>query len=235
MGESRAVTVSAGLSAIAGAAALLLSGVLHPDAGDTGIHREAYLTMASGANWDIAHWMLVIGFLLTSVTFALIMDVPRLAKRRMLMGFTRVAMLASLFMTVHGIPHLLVASELEPLASGGPAPLYEFTRWTEAVGLPFFGLAVAAVALAGMRERALSGRWMALVGAVGAIVFGVAGLLTAGFEVGGADVLFPLSGLISLWLAWSGVRLIRTAVAQADRYDVPNEAVSREPAKAVTA
>lgn len=138
-------------------------------------------------------------------------------------------------MTVHGIPHLLVSSELEQLASGGPAPLYEFTRWTEAVGLPFFGLAVAAVALAGMRERTLSGRLAAILGATGAIVFGVAGLLTAGFEIGAADVLFPLSGLISLWLAWSGVRLIRTVVTQANRYDVPNEAASREPAQAVTA
>ena len=235
MGESRAVTFSAGLFAIAAAIALLVSGVLHPDAGDAGLHREAYLTMASGANWDIAHWMLLIGFLLMSVTFALIMDVPRLAAHKMLMGLSRVAMLASLFMTVHGIPHLLVSSELEQLASGGSAPLYEFTRWTEAVGLPFFGLAVAAVALTGMRERALSGRSIAILGAVGAIIFGVAGLLTAGFEIGAADVLFPLSALISLWLAWSGVRLIRTAVAQADRYDVPNEAVSREPAKAVTA
>lgn len=79
MGESRAVTFSAGLSAIVGAIALLLSGALHPDAGDTGVHREAYLTMASGASWEIAHWLLLIGFLLMAVTFALFMDVPRLA------------------------------------------------------------------------------------------------------------------------------------------------------------
>lgn len=235
MGESRAVTFSAGLFAVAAAIALLLSGVLHPDAGDADTHREAYHTMASGANWDIAHWMLLIGFLLMSVTFALFMDVPRLAERRMLMGFTRVAMLASLFMTVHGIPHLLVASELEQLASGASAPLYEFTRWTEAVGLPFFGVAVAAVALTGMRERALSGRSIAILGAIGAIVFGTAGLLTAGFAIGAADVLFPLSALISLWLSWCGVGLIRCALTQTTRHDVPNEATSREPAQAVTA
>jgi hypothetical protein len=227
MGESRAVTAIAGLFAIAAAIAMFLSGILHPDAGNADSHREAYHTMASGANWDIAHWMLLIGFLLISVTLALIVEVPRLAAHRLLMAFSRVAMIASLFMTIHGIPHLLVASERDQLASGGPAPLYEFTRWTEAVGLPFFGLAIAAVALAGMREKALSGRSIAILGAIGALVFGTAGLLTAGFAIGAADVLFPLSALISLWLSWWGVGLVRCAIAQSDRSNLPNEAPSR--------
>jgi hypothetical protein len=235
MGESRAVTFSAGLVAIAAAVALMLSGVLHPDAGDADSHREAYLTMASGSNWDLSHWMLLLGFLLISVTLALFMEVPHLAERRMLMAASRVAMLAALFMTIHAIPHLLVASEVEQLANGGQAPLYEFTRWTEAVGLPFFGLSLAAVALAGMRGCALSRNWVAILGAIGALVFGTAGLLTAGFAIGAADVLFPLSALISFWLSWSGIGLIRAAVVGAAQCAVPTKTVRREPADAVTA
>jgi|GEM_PF-4806965 len=235
MGESRAVTVIAGLVSIAAAIALLLSGMLHPDAGNTDNHREAYHTMASGANWDLSHWMLLIGFLLITVTLALIMDVPQFAANRLMMASARVATIASLFMTIHAVPHLLVSSEREQLASGGAAPLYEFTRWTEAVGLPFFGLSIAAVALASMRGHALAGRSIAILGAIGALVFGTAGLLTAGFAFGAADVLFPLSALISLWLSWLGVGLVRCALAQFRWSTLQNEAPghTQDPAVAI--
>lgn len=225
MNQDRIITLAAGVFAVAAGVSLFLAGILHPHDGGAHTHIKAYATMAASDNWEIAHWFMLIGFLLLAVTFSLFVDTPRLSRFTTLTAVSRIAMLGALFMAIQSIPHLLVSTEEAQLADGISAPLYAMTRWMEAVGLPLFGLAGAGVALAGIQGRALCGRWMAIIGIIGSLAYGFAGLLSAGFQVGQGAMLFQVGALMSVWLVWSGVSLARAALAGVSE---------RQPAAAMT-
>lgn len=215
MKQDRIITLAAGVFAIAAGISMFLAGFLHPHDGGADTHLKAYATMAANDNWEVAHWFMLIGFLLLAVTFSLFVDTPRLTRFPTITAVSRIAMLGALFMAIQSIPHLLVSTEEAQLADGVSAPLYAMTRWMEAVGLPLFGLAAAGVALAGIQGRALCGRWLAIIGIIGSLAYGFAGLLADGFQVANAAVLFQVGALMSVWLVWSGIRLARTALAGA--------------------
>jgi hypothetical protein len=52
-------------------------------------------------------------------------------------------------------------------------------------------------------------RIVTALGIVGAVAFGLGGVLTMGFEMPQAGILFPFGGLVGLWIVWTGVQLMR--------------------------
>lgn len=204
----------AGLLAIASGIATLLAGALHPSPTDATTMHDAVLEMTASANWDAAHWASLAGFPLLAVTLALLIDVPHLAGRTTVLALARVALVGALFMAVEAAVHLVSAGERPLLAAGEHTPLLDVSQQMQTVGWPLFGLGIAGLALAGIREQALSGRWAGIVGAIGGIGLALGGFLTEGLEIIQAGILFPLGLLMSLWLIWVGVRLSRAALGE---------------------
>lgn len=214
MRDTRWLTFVAGLLAIASGVATLLNGVLHPSPTDAASMRDAVLEMTASANWDAAHWAALIGFPLVAVTLALLLDTPRLVPHGTLRALVRVSMAGALFMAVEAAVHLVSVSERQQLVAGEPTPLLELSRHMQTLGWPWFGLGMAGLALAGMQGQALSGRWAGIMGAIGGVALAAGGFLTEGMEIIQAGVLFPIGILLSLWLVWVGIRLVRSTVAR---------------------
>ena len=213
MRDTRWSTFVAGLLAIASGVATLLSGVLPPSPTDAATMRDAVLEMTTSANWDAAHRASLIGFPLVAVTLALLLDAPRLVQHHTLRALVHVSVAGALFMTVQAAVHLVSVSERQQLAAGEPTPLLDVSRHMQTVGSPWFGLGMAGLALAGMQGHVLSGRWSGIMGALGGIAFAAGGFLTEGLAIIQAGVLFPGGILLSLWLVWVGIRLVRSTVA----------------------
>ncbi len=213
MRDARWLTLVTGLLAIASGVATLVSGVLHPSPTDAATMRDAVLEMTASANWDAAHWASLIGFPLVAVTLALLLDAPRLAHHVTLRTLVRVSMAGALFMAVEAAVHLVSVSERQQLVAGDPTPLLEVSRHMQTVGWPWFGLGMAGLALASMQGHVLCGRWAGIMGALGGIAFAAGGFLTEGLGIIQAGVLFPVGLLLSLWLMWVGIRLVRSTVA----------------------
>ena len=213
MRDTRWLTFAAGLLAFASGVATLVNGALHPSPTDAASMRDAVLEMTASANWDAAHWGALIGFPLLVVTLALLLDTPRLAHHATLRALVRVSLAGALFMAVEAAVHLVSVSERQQLVAGGPTPLLEVSRRMQTVGWPWFGLGMAGLALAGMQGHVLSGRWSGIMGALGGVAFAAGGFLTEGLAIIQAGVLFPVGLLLSLWLMWVGIRLVRSTVA----------------------
>ncbi|HEX2281123.1 MAG TPA: hypothetical protein VHG52_05100, partial [Thermomicrobiales bacterium] len=204
----------AGVLAVISGVTTILAGALHPSPTDATTMHEAVMEMTASSNWDAAHWASLIGFPLVAVTLALLIEAPHLTGRTTVLGLARVAMLGALFMSVEAAVHLVSGGERAQLAAGEPTPLLDVSQHMQSVGWPWFGLAIAGLALAGIQNKALSGRWPGIIGAVGGVALAMGGLLTEGLEVIQAGILFPLGMLMSLWLFWVGIRLSRAALGE---------------------
>lgn len=213
MRDARGLTFVAGLLAVASGVATLLAGVLHPSPTEAGSMRDAVLEMTASASWDVAHWASLIGFPLLVVTLALLLETPRLEQHNTLRALVRVSMAGALFMAVEATVHLVSVSERQQLVAGDPTPLLEVSRRMQTIGWPWFGLGMAGLALVGMQGRVLCGRWAGIVGVLGGLAFAAGGSLTEGLAVIQAGILFPVGLLLSLWLMWVGIRLVRSTVA----------------------
>jgi hypothetical protein len=96
---------------------------------------------------------------------------------------------------------------LEPYSSGQAAPMVDLVDAMQAVGWPALGLGFGLVAFG---TPALTPRWVAVLGVVGAASVGMAGLLAQGLHLLQAGVLFLGGNLLALWMVWAGIRVARS-------------------------
>ena len=192
----------------AGGVGFFLAGALHPQPGsDTEGMRAAMTSMLSHPHWPLSHWIgLVTGLLLAWGLWTLL-DTGWAGRSAAGRAGARLAVLATLFMSVQWAVEIAARGALAAYSGGAPAPIVDLIDAMQAVGWPTLGLGFAMLAV-GVREAAP--RWLGLLGAIGAAAVGLAGLLAQGLHLLEAGVLFLGGNLLAVWMVWAGVRTVRS-------------------------
>jgi hypothetical protein len=182
-----------------------LAGILHPQ-GHGDDFTTAVSSMLNSAQWPIAHWIALTSALLLVWAVWLLHDSGLIGRSGIGNAGARLTILGGVFMAVQFAVELAAHSEATALAAGQPHPMTELTESMQSVGWPAWalGLGLLILGTAGLVPRVVTA-----LGIIGAIAFGFGGLLTMGFEMPQAGILFPFGGFVGLWIVWAGIQLTR--------------------------
>lgn len=202
---SRPRDVVTGWALVAGAALFLPSGLLHPEPGP-GTGLQQIHDMVTDSTWIPSSLLALGAFTLFAVAFARLSASADQLRRVLRWGaLTSAAVAAGSFVYLFG------RVGAEPLARDESTWFSSFMFVTHLVVNPAWGLAVAAVAVAGARyqRRGSPGRLLSLlVGAAGGLAWTVSMLTAPYLDVD--DVLFPVAGtLLTGWFLAHGVAFLR--------------------------
>lgn len=117
-----------------------------------------------------------------------------------------VAVAASILLVLESIPHLAAAFEESAVLAGQPTPFLTGHLIGAAVVYPLFGFSVAALAL--LSGRSLVHPIIGVLGAIGAVVWGVAPLAVGPLGIDALGVLFAGAQLWTAWFVVVGVRAL---------------------------
>ncbi|MEJ2865347.1 hypothetical protein [Actinomycetospora flava] len=188
-------------------ALLLVAGVLgfvgsllHPT-GDPTLSGDAAVAAEIGDPlWTPSHLLLLVFVALLVPGFL------GLARSGVLSGAARtaarVASGAAIVWVVESVPHLLAAADHHALLAGQPTPFLTAHTVTAGIVYPLGAFPIAALALLGGRR--LAHPVLNVLGAVGAVAFGIAGF--AAYLLGSEQLLdlFAGSMLLTAWIAVAG-------------------------------
>ena len=181
---------------------LLISGIL----GFVGslLHLTGDTALASEVGdplWVPSH-VLVLGFVALLVPGLL-----GLARSGVLSGAARTAALVAfgvaIVWVVESVPHLLAAADHHALLTGQPAPFVTGHLIGATIVYPLGGLSIAALALLGGRR--LAHPVLNVLGAIGAVAFGIAPIAYDVLGIEELGDLFAGSLLLTAWLVAVGV------------------------------
>jgi hypothetical protein len=202
---SRPRDVGVGVALVAGAALYLPSGLLHPEPGP-GTALQQIHEMVHDSMWIPSALLAVGAFALFAVAFARLSagsDRMRLVLRW--------AALASVAVAAGSFVYLFGRAGAEPLARDESTWFSSFMLLTHLVVNPAWGLAVAAVAVAGARvqRRGVRGRLASLIaGTAGGLAWTVSMATAPYLDLD--DVLFPVAGtLLTGWFLAHGIAFLR--------------------------
>ncbi|WP_369244385.1 hypothetical protein [Streptomyces sp. R41] len=202
---ARAKATITGWLLLAGGTAFLVGGGMHPrvDAPDGGA-KERLRIMFEDGGWYPSQALMLAGT--ACIAAALI----TLVRRRLPAGAPSVryaAMVAAVgaaLASVALLVHLLAAGEADRLVGGGATPITDTLVVVDTIAIPLFGLAIAALALAGALTRSLGNVVVAIPGVVGGVGYAfAAGTILISDRL---DGLFPTAIGIALWAAAVGVQ-----------------------------
>ena len=199
---------------------LLISGILgfvgsllHPQ-GDPTLTGDAALASEVGDPLWIPSHVLVLGFVALLVPGLL-----GLVRSGVLSGAARTAALiafgAAIVWVVESVPHLLAATDHHALLTGQPAPFVTWHLVGATIVYPLGGFSIAALALLGWRR--LAHPVLNVLGAVGAVAFGIAPIAYDVLGIEELGDLFAGSLLLTAWLAAVGATALvrqRSSVPQ---------------------
>jgi len=204
-GEIRTGRIGGPLLA-AGGVGFFLAGALHPQPiGATTFH-DAMVTMLSNPRWPAAHWTALVTGVVMAWAVWLLVDGGWVRGSIAALAGARLAILATLFMSVQWAVEIAARGGLDAYAQGQVVPMAMLVEAMQGVGWPALGVGFALLALC---VPASAPRWVAILGAVGAVAIGLGGLLTEAFHIPQAGVLFLGGHLLALWMVWAGVRATR--------------------------
>jgi len=195
----------AGISLAVAGVLTELAGFLHPQGGDVEFH-TAIASMLTDSRWPVAHWFALVAALLLACTVWVLTDAGWTGDSFVARAGSRLTIIATTFMAVQFAVELAARSEASAVAASQAEPLTELTRSLQAVGWPAWSLGFILLMLGVPRAAP---RIIAVLGIIGALATGAAGILTMGFEITAVGFLFPIGGLLYLWVIWAGVRLAR--------------------------
>lgn len=202
---SRPRDVGVGVALVAGAALFLPSGLLHPEPG-AGTALQQIHEMVHDSMWIPSALLALGAFALFAVAFARL-SAGADQMRRVL----RWAALASVAVATGSFVYLFGRAGAEPLARDESTWFSSVMLVTHLVVNPAWGLAVAAVAVAGARvqRRGVRGRLASLVaGTVGGLAWTVSMATAPYLDLD--DVLFPVAGtLLTGWFLAHGIAFLR--------------------------
>jgi hypothetical protein len=197
---------------VAGGALFFAGGPLHPHEDPPGVSVKEHLRiMFEDPNWYPSHLLLLAGMVLIA---AALVALARTRADRTLTVAAVAAVLGAAGMALH----LAAAVDADAIAAGGSTPVVDVQVVVETITVPFFGLAMAALAVVGARTRTLGNAVVAVAGVLGGLGYALAGatfLLTDRF-----DGLFPAAAGIALWTLAAGIRRVlrrQAAPAGSDR------------------
>jgi len=195
---------------IAGGVLFLIGGALHPGEDSSLPEEEATAEFIGAGTWVPAHALIVagtIGFMIGLFALARSSMPSSPAARRA----AWVAALAAVLLVVEGAFHLAAFVDEDAARSGAATPVLSTHMVMSLIIYPLFTLALAALAL--LSGRTLTHPVVGVLGAIGAIAFGVAPALVGPAGIDSLAVLFGVGGiLMSLWFIVVGVSaLIRAS------------------------
>ena len=196
------------------AGALVLGGVLffvgggmHPDEDPPDVTlKEHLLLMFRDPGWYPAHVVLLAGTALIALALVALVrggaldGVPRVRRVAVVAAVAAVASAPAALM------HLAAAVDADRISVHHATPFTDVALVVETVTTPFFGLAMAALAVAGAATRTLGNPVTAVACVVGGLGYALAGstfLVTDAF-----DPLFPAAAGVAVWAAAAGVGLL---------------------------
>jgi hypothetical protein len=187
--------------AVAGLAFIVV-GMLHPHVDGPTDYNVVIATMLQAPIWVAAHKTATATGLLLATALWLLIDVDFGRESIWSDGGSRLALVATLFMTVD--------FSVEAAAKSSTA-LLALVDQMQSVGWPAFGLGYALVAAGAKNAAPLAVR---CIGAAGALAMGLAGLLVVGLHILYLEPLFAGGFFLGLWMMWAGVRTARSMSAQ---------------------
>lgn len=194
-----------GLALAVGGVGFFAAGALHPQGDQSGSFRETIASMLQDPTWALAHSVALVSALVLAYGVWLLARSGRTDGR---VGRTggRLAIAGLTLMAVEFVVEIAAVSQVEAYAAGDPAFLVELTEPMQAIGWPALGVGFAMLALG---SPALAPRWVAVLGSLGALAIGVAGILVEGFHVLEVAPLFAGGNVLAIWMIVAGVRLAR--------------------------
>jgi len=198
----------------------LIGGALHPNDDTSLPEAEQTAESLGAAAWIPAHALLLVGsvgFLIGLVALARSpMSLPTAARRA-----TWVAAVGAALFVVEGVFHLGAFADRDAVLSGEATPLLSTHMAMGLVAYPLFAFAVAALAV--LSGHTLTHPVVGVIGAIGAVAFGVAPTLVGAAGIEALVFLFPVGGIIlGLWITVAGVMaLIRGSARQRASIPIP--------------
>lgn len=188
---------------IAAGVLFVIGGALHPSEDSSLPDAEATAETLGAATWIPSHASLLvstIGFLIG--LFALVRsDVPlSTAARRA----AWVATVGGALYALEGVFHLAAFADEDALLAGDSTPFLSTHTTMAVVVYPLFTFAVAALAV--LSRATLTHPVIGIVGALGAVIFGLAPALVGLADIESLGWMFPVGGsLMALWFTAIGV------------------------------
>ncbi len=205
LGGTAAASRLAGSSLVVGGVAFFVGGVTHPSDSGRGNKVEQLHEMLVDPSWYPSHAMLLLAMGLFAVAFNAMWrrggSTPQVA--RLLKVVFVIACIATVSMAVH----LFAAADAEALADGQHSLVSRVQTVNETVVDATWGLAIAALSLAGGVARRVGNRFTIAFGVVGGLAFALASATIAYTDT--FDFLFKLGSLISVWAILVGVITFR--------------------------
>ena len=186
-----------------GGLVMAVGGSLHPhDAKET--LTDTLVGLLSSPAWGTSH-VLIIALVVAGLAGArrerLFPDAVR--------GWLTVTTVCWAISVVELVPHLLAGSEHHALEAGESTPMLTTHLTLSVVTGPLLGLSTAALAVAvAVAARTVPAWLLAVVGAVGGVVFGAASPAVAITQNPALTTLFSADALVSVWLVGTAVRIL---------------------------
>ncbi|MFN0281741.1 MAG: hypothetical protein ACKVZ6_07190 [Kineosporiaceae bacterium] len=185
---------------VVGGSAFFASGPLHPQGTDDGDKTDQLHSMLVDPTWYPAHAIAALGFACVAAGLVVLGRDPEL--RRSLGRLLPVAQVIAMLGAAGSGVHLFAATQASAIEDGGTTPLVVVFMGVETLVNPLWGLMISALAVRGGLTRALGNRLVLALGVVGGLAFALATATIALVDT--FDPLFPVAGLIGLWLVAVG-------------------------------
>jgi len=192
----------------AGGALFVVGGSMHPtdDRPDLSMAQQLKVMYEDPA-WYPGHAAMFVGMALITAALAALARDPRIAGVPRARKATLGTAAASALATVGALLHLVAATDADRIGHhDSMPPLSGAYLVLETISVPIFAFGVAALAVVGALSHTLGNRFIAVLGVVGGVGYGLAGgtaVLTPVF-----DFLFPTAIGVGLWAVAAGSWLL---------------------------
>lgn len=208
--RSRASRSLTGPALILGGLAFFVGGVTHPGDSGAGTKLQQLHEMLVNPAWYPSHALLLAAMALFAVAVTSLRRRSdlELAMTRVLRVVTVIAWIATASMAVH----LFAAVGADSIAGGDPSLLSRVQSVNETLVDASWGLAMAALAVAGGMTRTLGNRITIVAGLIGGLAFALASATIAYTDT--FDPLFKVGSLLSVWAVVVGVMVVARTPAR---------------------
>ena len=188
---------------IAGAVALFIGGMLHPEEDPALSGHAAQAAWIGDSLWIPSHSLILLSSILFAVgLIGLLRDRPALPAAARRAGWVAVA--GAALSAVENVPHLAATFESDAAAAGHATPFLNTHMALALLAFPLFGCSVATLAVLGGRQ--LAHPVVAAGAVIGGICWGLGPWAVGPLGLESLDVLFIIGMLMALWFAVVGVR-----------------------------
>lgn len=186
----------------------MIAGVLHPHS-TGGPLLSSVVAMLSNPLWACAHWVSYVSVVLIILALWLLIDTNWAGGSPAAHAGIRLTIIGGLFMMVEFAVELATKGSVGTLTPGNTVPMFRLFEVMHAAGWPTIAAGFVVLIL-GLRHGApLAVR---IVGIIGALAMGLAGVLVAGFHLTSFGALFIEGDLLAIWIVWVGIQIARGAV-----------------------